>query len=176
MTLKVAWGITGSGDLMPETVAAMSALSETQDVEITAVLSKAAVKVVRWYKLTEQVESFAKAVLIEEDANTPFIVGKLQIGRFDCFVVAPATANSVAKIAHGIADTIITNAVAQTAKSVRRSTCFRWISAKGRRSPHVRAERGWSWRYARSTSPTHGRSRRWRASRCWLVPKRSQTP
>ena len=80
-------------------------------------LSKAAVKVVRLYKLTEQVESFAKAVLIEVDANTPFIVGKLQIGRFDCFVVAPATANSVAKIAHGIADTIITNAVAQTAKS-----------------------------------------------------------
>jgi archaeoflavoprotein AfpA len=117
MTLKVAWGITGSGDLMPETVAAMQALSETQDVEITAVLSKAAVKVVRWYKLTETVESFTKAVQIEEDANTPFIVGKLQIGRFDCFVVAPATANSVAKIAHGIADTIITNAVAQTAKS-----------------------------------------------------------
>jgi archaeoflavoprotein AfpA len=117
MTLKVAWGITGSGDLLPETVAAMSALSETQDVEITAVLSKAAVKVVRWYKLTERVESFAKAVLIEKDANTPFIVGRLQIGRFDCFVVAPATANSVAKIAHGIADTIITNAVAQTAKS-----------------------------------------------------------
>jgi archaeoflavoprotein AfpA len=117
MTLKVAWGITGSGDLMPETVAAMSALNETQDVEITAVLSKAAVKVLRWYKLTDRLESFAKAVLIEEDANTPFIVGKLQIGRFDCLVVAPATANSVAKIAHGIADTIITNAVAQTAKS-----------------------------------------------------------
>jgi len=117
MTLKVAWGITGSGDLMPETVATMSALHETQDIEITAVLSKAAVKVLRWYSLTERVKSFTKAVLIEEDANTPFIVGKLQIGRFDCFIVAPATANSVAKIAHGIADTIITNAVAQTAKS-----------------------------------------------------------
>jgi len=117
MALKIAWGITGSGDLMPETVAAMSALRESHDVEITAVLSKAAVKVVRWYKLTETVESFTKSVLVEEDANTPFIVGKLQIGRFDCFVVAPATANTVAKIAHGIADTIITNAVAQTAKS-----------------------------------------------------------
>jgi len=117
MTLKVAWGITGSGDQMPETVAAMTAVRENLDVEITAVLSKAAVKVLRWYKLTEKVESFTKALLIEEDANTPFIVGKLQIGRFDCFVVAPATANSVAKIVHGIADTIITNAVAQTAKS-----------------------------------------------------------
>ncbi|MFW9807111.1 MAG: flavoprotein, partial [Candidatus Thorarchaeota archaeon] len=31
-------------------------------------------------------------------------------------VVAPLTANSTAKIAHGIADTLITNAVAQTLK------------------------------------------------------------
>jgi archaeoflavoprotein AfpA len=117
MTLKVAWGITGSGDQMPETVAAMTAVRERLDVEITAALSIAGEKVVRWYKLMDQVESIAKAVLIEKDANSPFIVGKLQVGLFDCFVVAPATANSVAKIAHGIADTMITNAVAQTAKT-----------------------------------------------------------
>lgn len=117
MTLKVAWGITGSGDQMPETVAAMTAVRETVDVEITAALSIAGEKVVRWYKLMDQVQSISKAVLIEKDANSPFIVGKLQIGLFDCFVVAPATANSVAKIAHGIADTLITNAVAQTAKT-----------------------------------------------------------
>lgn len=117
MSLKLVWGITGSGDQMPETFTAMSALHEAGDLEITAVLSKAAAKVVRWYKLWDQLQTIAKSVLIEEDANTPFIVGKLQIGRYDCFLVAPATANSVAKIAHGIADTIITNAVAQTAKT-----------------------------------------------------------
>lgn len=117
MAFKVAWGITGSGDLLPETVAAMEELSRTQDIEITAVLSKAGEKVLRWYKLTEQVEGFSKSVLVERDANSPFIVGKLQIGRYDCFIVAPGTANTVAKIVHGIADTIITNAVAQTAKS-----------------------------------------------------------
>ncbi|MHB0980187.1 MAG: archaeoflavoprotein AfpA [Thermoleophilia bacterium] len=116
MTLKVVWGITGSGDLMPETFAAMTALKEKGDVQTTAVLSKAAVKVVRWYKLWEQLEAIAKDVLIEEDANTPFIVGRLQTGRFDCLLVAPLTANSAAKIAHGVADTIITNAVAQTNK------------------------------------------------------------
>jgi archaeoflavoprotein AfpA len=117
MTLKVVWGITGSGDQMPETVAAMMAVRESLDVEITAALSLAGQKVVRWYKLMNDVESLSKAVLIEKDANSPFIVGKLQVGLFDCFLVAPATANSVAKIAHGIADTMITNAVAQTAKT-----------------------------------------------------------
>ena len=39
MTLKVVWGITGSGDKMPETVAAMAALREQLDVEITAAVS-----------------------------------------------------------------------------------------------------------------------------------------
>lgn len=117
MTLKLVWGITGSGDLMPETFAALSAVAERGDVQVTAVLSKAAVKVVRWYKLWDQLETVAKDVLIEEDANTPFIVGRLQTGRFDCLLVAPLTANSAAKIAHGIADTIITNSVAQTNKT-----------------------------------------------------------
>lgn len=117
MTLKVAWGITGSGDLMPETVAAMAAVSETQDVEITAVLSKAAVKVLRWYKLQDEVERITRKVVVEEDANSPFIVGPMQIGRYDCFLVAPVTANTTAKVACGIADTIITNAVAQVGKT-----------------------------------------------------------
>lgn len=31
-------------------------------------------------------------------------------------IIAPATANTVAKIVHGIADTLVTNAVSQTAK------------------------------------------------------------
>lgn len=117
MPLRAVWGITGSGDLMPETFAVMDAVRQTVDVEITAVLSKAATRVVRWYKLEDRLETIARSVLIEKDANSPFIVGKLQIGLFDCLLVAPATANSVAKIAWGIADTIVTNAVAQTAKT-----------------------------------------------------------
>lgn len=117
MSMKLVWGITGSGDLMPETFAAMAAVKEKEGLQITAVLSKAAVKVVRWYKLWDQLEAIAKDVLIEEDANTPFIVGRLQTGRFDCLLVAPLTANSAAKIAHGVADTIITNSVAQTNKT-----------------------------------------------------------
>lgn len=117
MTLKVVWGISGSGDKMPETVAAMVAVSESQDVEITAAVSIAGERVLRWYKLRETVDEIAKSVKIEKDANSPFITGPLQIGQYDCLLVAPATANSVAKIAHGIEDTMLTNAVGQTAKS-----------------------------------------------------------
>ncbi len=117
MTLKVVWGISGSGDKMPETVAAMAQARERLDLEITAAVSIAGERVLRWYKLRETVDEIAKSVKIEKDANSPFITGPLQIGQYDCLLVAPATANSVAKIVHGIEDSMLTNAVGQTAKS-----------------------------------------------------------
>lgn len=117
MPLKLVWGVTGSGDLMPEIVDVMVDIRRTQDVEITAALSQAAVQVLRWYKLQDRVEEHMDRVLVEKNANSPFIVGKLQVGEFDGFIVAPVTANSTAKIANGIADTLITNAVAQTNKT-----------------------------------------------------------
>lgn len=117
MTLKVVWGISGSGDKMPETVAAMAEAREHLDLEITAAVSIAGERVLRWYKLRETVDEIAKSVKIEKDANSPFITGPLQIGQYDCLLLAPATANSVAKIVHGIEDSMLTNAVGQTAKS-----------------------------------------------------------
>lgn len=117
MTLKVVWGISGSGDKMPETVATMAAVRERLDLEITAAISVAGEVVLRWYKLRETVDQIATSVKVEKHANSPFITGPLQIGKYDCLLVAPATANTVAKIAHGIEDTMLTNAVGQTAKS-----------------------------------------------------------
>ncbi|MFX1481450.1 MAG: flavoprotein, partial [Promethearchaeota archaeon] len=46
----------------------------------------------------------------------PFFAGPLQLGKYDMFIVCPVSANSVAKIVYGIADTLITNCVAQTIK------------------------------------------------------------
>ncbi len=117
MPARIVWGITGSGDLISEVFAVMDELAQEKELEITAVLSKAAVKVVNWYKLTDKLHSIARKVLVEEDANTPFIVGPLQTGQFNCLLVAPATANTVAKVVNGIADTIITNAISQTNKT-----------------------------------------------------------
>jgi archaeoflavoprotein AfpA len=117
MPLKIAWGITGSGDLISDIFEVMSEVSKMKDVEITSILSKAAVTVAKWYKLMDKLDNIAKKVIIEKDANTPFIVGPLQTGEFDCLIVAPATANTVAKIVNGIADTIITNSVSQTNKT-----------------------------------------------------------
>ncbi|MBF0530398.1 MAG: archaeoflavoprotein AfpA [Deltaproteobacteria bacterium] len=117
MTGKIVWGITGSGDLIIEVFEMMHQLAQDENIKITAVLSKAAAKVVNWYKLTDQLAIISKKVLLEEDANTPFIIGPLQTKKYDCLLVAPATANTVAKVVNGIADTLITNAISQTNKT-----------------------------------------------------------
>lgn len=115
--LKVVWAITGAGDLIEKVFAVMHELTRQKHLELTAVLSKAAVTVLKWYKLWDDLPQIADKILVEKDANTPFIAGPLQAGQFDFLLVAPATANSVSKIVNGIADTIITNAVAQTNKT-----------------------------------------------------------
>lgn len=49
---------------------------------------------------------------VEKGSNAPFVAGPLQVGYYPLFFVSPATANTVAKIAYGIADTLITNCFA----------------------------------------------------------------
>ena len=117
MVLKFMWGITGSGDYMPEIIKIMKEISEKEDVKITIALSKEAVRVTKWYKAWKELQTISpKEPIIDEGPNMPFIAGDLQYGRYDFFLIAPLTANSTAKIAHGIADTLITNAFAQCAK------------------------------------------------------------
>ncbi|MBN2418035.1 MAG: archaeoflavoprotein AfpA, partial [Deltaproteobacteria bacterium] len=117
MTVNIAWGITGAGDLLNEVFDIMYELSKHGDIEITAVVSKAGEAVLKWYKLREKLDIIAVKVLIEKDANTPFIIGPLQTGKYICLVVAPATANTVAKLVHGIADTLLTNCVSMVNKA-----------------------------------------------------------
>ena len=122
MELRVAWGITGSGDLMPEIIHQMKeVINENQKIKIYIFLSKAAQQVIKWYSLQKELESISKKIFFEVDANRtePFyyLPGALQIGKFRLFLICPATANTVAKIVHGIADTLITNAASQATKA-----------------------------------------------------------
>jgi len=55
-------------------------------------------------------------VLYRDERFSFPITGRLSLGRYDLLIVSPATANTVAKIVHGIADTLVTNAVAQAGK------------------------------------------------------------
>ncbi|MBE0525348.1 MAG: archaeoflavoprotein AfpA, partial [Candidatus Thorarchaeota archaeon] len=113
---RIVWGITGSGDRIEEILDNMIQLKDGKDLKITVIVSKAGEQVFRWYKLWDRLQASFDKEKTETNANVPFIAGPLQIGKYDLLIVAPLTANSTAKIAHGIADTLITNAVAQTLK------------------------------------------------------------
>jgi archaeoflavoprotein AfpA len=116
--LKVAWGITGCGDKLEETVNIMKGLKEEHgpSLRIEVFLSKAALKVVKKYRIVDQLKSSFDSYMVEIDSNSPFLAGRLQTGEFDSLVIAPASGNTVAKIAVGIADTLLTNSVIQAIK------------------------------------------------------------
>ncbi|MBU7018908.1 MAG: archaeoflavoprotein AfpA [Theionarchaea archaeon] len=114
--LKVAWGMTGSGDFMRETLDVMKALSSKYELRIDVFLSREAEIVLKFYKYFHEVKTHFENVVTEQGPNIPFLSGKLQIGKYVSFIICPATANTVAKMAHGIADSLITNSAAQAMK------------------------------------------------------------
>ena len=116
LSKKLAWGITGAGDKLNETIAVMRAVKE-RGYSVDVFASKDGEIVLKWYKQFDFVSSFFDSYSVEIGSNSPFILGSLQTGKYDALIISPATANTVAKIVHGIGDTLLTNAVAQTAKT-----------------------------------------------------------
>ncbi|MDP2216659.1 MAG: archaeoflavoprotein AfpA [Methanolobus sp.] len=113
---RIAWGITGSGDLIKETYDIMVDIKNRTDIEIMVFLSKEGEVVMKWYRMWDDIQRDFPNFKTEGGPNSPFIAGPLQVGHYDALIIAPATANTVAKIVCGIADTLVTNTVAQTAK------------------------------------------------------------
>lgn len=116
--MKLAWGATGSGDKFKETIKVMKKLKDShgEKLRVEVFLSKAAQLVARYYKATDLLETGFDRLWVETDANTPFLPGRLQLGEFKLLLIAPATSNTVAKIAVGISDTLLTNSAIQAIK------------------------------------------------------------
>ena len=116
MTFKILWGITGSGYLLKESTDLMKELQENYEIEFTVMLSKEGAVVVKWYKQWDYLNEVIKKIRVEITPNNPFLAGPLQLGKYDLFLICPVSANSVAKIVYGFADTLITNCVSQAIK------------------------------------------------------------
>ncbi len=113
---KLMWGITGTGYVLQESIDLMKELQDDFNIDLTVILSKEGSAVVKWYKKWLVLTEVVKKVKVEKTPNIPFYAGPLQIGNYDLFMACPVSANSVAKIVYGIADTLITNCVAQAIK------------------------------------------------------------
>lgn len=116
MSLNIAWGITGCGDHLEETVTIMKELKERYGANVKAYLSVSGAVVVKWYKLWKDLnDNFT--VRVEKTPNAPFLVGDLQLGKYDFLLICPSTSNTANKIAQGISDSLLTNAAAQAMKA-----------------------------------------------------------
>jgi archaeoflavoprotein AfpA len=116
---KVAWGITGAGDKIAEIVATMKELKNLSDdkVEIEVYISKAADTMLKFYGLEEDIKKNFSKVLVELNANSPFLAAWMQNGKYEFLLIAPASSNTVAKIANSISDTMLTNAAIMSLKA-----------------------------------------------------------
>jgi len=109
---KIAWGITGAGDKILETMKVMEKIRVEfeEQVDIEVFISKSGDQVVKYYGISNDIESNFDRVWVEINANAPFLAGNIQLGKYEFMLIAPATSNTVAKIAMRMGDTLISNA------------------------------------------------------------------
>ena len=116
---RAAWGITGSGDRLLEVFDVMkqAKIQCQNDARVTVYLSKAGDLVVKYYRLYKDLQTDFDKTRVEINSNMPTLAVQLQSGKIDFLLIAPATSNTVAKIANGIADTLLTNAAIMALKA-----------------------------------------------------------
>jgi dihydromethanopterin reductase (acceptor) len=120
--LKIAWGVTGAGHYLKESYDVMKELKK-EGHSITTFLSRAGEEVSKMYGLFDELGSisdgsYLNEVYLDSSQGSSFPkIGRFNVGRYDLFILAPATSNTVAKIVYGIADTLVTNCAAQAMKS-----------------------------------------------------------
>ncbi|MFC1787447.1 dihydromethanopterin reductase (acceptor) [Halobacteriota archaeon] len=118
--MNIAWGITGAGHLLKESYDVFKKLSE--DHQVTILVSLAGEEVLRVYGLLDKLiliagGKYMEEIFLESETGWSFPKnGRFLLRKYDALVISPATSNTVAKIVHGIADSLITNAVALAAK------------------------------------------------------------
>ncbi len=117
--IKIAWGITGAGDKIAEFIKVMKELQKEYSdiIDIHVFLSKAAELVLKYYRLEKDLRENFRKVRTEINSNTPFLAAWMQIHKYSLLIIAPATSNTVAKIANGIGDTLLTNATIMSLKA-----------------------------------------------------------
>jgi archaeoflavoprotein AfpA len=116
---KVAWGITGAGDKIADFIEIMKKIQKeyADTVEIQVFLSKAADLVLKYYNLETDLKQNFQKVSVELNSNAPFLAAWMQMRKYEFLLIAPATSNTVAKIANSIGDTLLTNAAIMSLKA-----------------------------------------------------------
>jgi flavoprotein len=109
--MRVLWCITGAGHFLTESVGEIEEVSRKHEVSI--LFSNAGEEVAKAYGVYNRLCRLYPVIDEKKQGYSTPISGS---SRFDVAVVAPCTANTCAKIVHGIADSAVTNVVSQFLK------------------------------------------------------------
>jgi flavoprotein len=101
-----AWGITGAGHLLKESAELISTVG---DVDVF--ISEAGREVLSLYRISLPVEP------VSDRSASAMACRDFYAGKYRRLIIAPASANSVAKFVHGISDSLITTLFAQAGKA-----------------------------------------------------------
>jgi dihydromethanopterin reductase (acceptor) len=115
---RLAWAITGSGHYLRESLAILKTL---ENVDIF--LSKAAAEIIKQYGFQAQLDATNHKVFQDKTASS-VPVELFYTGKYHTLVIAPATSNTIAKMAYGFSDSLVTNLYAQAGKTLVSSIVF----------------------------------------------------
>ncbi|MEM3586348.1 MAG: dihydromethanopterin reductase (acceptor) [Candidatus Jordarchaeaceae archaeon] len=119
---NIAWCITGAGHFLLESFEVFLKLVKTKYVKVTTFLSNAGEEVARIYGVLDKIKQISpggyyQEIILEREQGKSFPkAGRLSRGAYMALVISPATANTIAKIVCGIADTLVTSAFSQAQK------------------------------------------------------------
>jgi dihydromethanopterin reductase (acceptor) len=118
MHKRLAWAITGSGHYLRESLHILSTL---KDADIF--LSKAAAEIIKQYGFQAQLDAMGHRIFHDKTASS-VPVEFFYEGKYHTLVIAPATSNTIAKMAYGFSDSLVTNLYAQAGKTRVASVVF----------------------------------------------------
>ncbi len=116
---RIAWCITGSGHYLKESIDLMLTLEN-----IDLYLSKAGEEVLKWYDYDLSIFKKNKIKIFKDVTSSASPVSLLYESVYKLVVVSPATSNTIALMAQGISDTLVTNMFAQAGKCEVKSLVF----------------------------------------------------
>lgn len=108
---RLAWAITGSGHYLRESLQILATL---QHVDIF--LSRAAAEIIKQYGFQPQLDALGHRVFQDKTASS-VPVEFFYEGKYHTLVIAPVTSNTIAKMAYGFSDSLVSNLYAQAGKT-----------------------------------------------------------
>ena len=116
---RIAWCITGSGHYLKESIDLMLTLEN-----VDLYLSKAGEEVLKWCDYDLSIFKKNKIKIFKDVTASASPVSLLYESVYKLVVISPATSNTIALMAQGVSNTLVTNMFAQAGKCEVESLVF----------------------------------------------------